>query len=153
MTMDIPPIQPLPAPAPSGEYEFTEAQNAVIDRLASRMLWAGVVQIVFGAMQLVGNCTISTANGLKFTSTSSPFYIAIIVIGSLLVASSKAFRRIVRTQGNDIAHLMTALNHLSKAVFAELVTFIVLAVLMVLMILLLIVALLIFASLLKALMS
>lgn len=131
-----------------GQYEFTDAQNVVIGKLASRMMLAGVLQIVFGALQLVGNCGLATGEGsVKVSTTGSPIYLTLIVTGALLIAASVSFKRIVDTQGRDISHLMDALGRLSTSILVQLISFIVLAVVLLLLILLLIAALVFFASL------
>src|SRR5512141_649437 len=109
--MNIPPVQPLQAPPalPAVEYEFTPAQNEVVAKLSSRMRIAGIVQVAFGALQLLGNCSILASGGsFKAQSTSSPVFIALMIAGGFLIASASAFQRIVTTEGSDIQHLMLA---------------------------------------------
>jgi hypothetical protein len=147
-----PPIEAPNAPpqapaAPLGQYEFTADQNVVIGKLASRMRLAGIIQIVFGALQLVGNCGMSTGEGsLKFSSTASPIYLALIVVGALMIAASISFRRIVDTEGRDISHLMEALGRFSTSIIVQLITYIILGLLLLLAIVVLIVVLLFFAA-------
>jgi len=149
------PVSHQPAVPPlQGQYEFTEDQNKVIGKLASRMKAAGIVQIVFGGLQLVGNCSISAGGGsLKFSSLGSPIYLALIVAGALLVAASISFQRIVTTQGRDISHLMEALSRFSTSILVQLIAFIILGLLLVLAIVLVIVLLLFMAAALQSLLS
>lgn len=132
-------------------YEFTDAQNAVVGRLAKRMLWAGIIQIVFGAMQLVGNCSVQAGEGkFSISSTSGPFYIVIIIVGAMLVSASRSFRRIVTTQGNDIQHLMAAFTSLSRAALVEIISFIIIGIFALLLIALLVVLMVFLAAALQA---
>lgn len=146
-----PPVQP---PAPQGQYEFTADQNVVIGKLASRMRLAGIVQVVFGALQLVGNCGMSTGEGsMKFSSTASPIYLVLIVAGALLIAASVSFKRIVDTEGRDISHLMEALGRFSTSILVQLIAYIILGLLLLLALIFLIVALVFFAALLGSLLA
>ena len=142
----VPPLQ--------GQYEFTDDQNQVIGRLASRMKLAGIVQIVFGALQLVGNCSMSAGGGsLKFSSMGSPIYLALIVTGALLVAASVSFKRIVTTQGRDISHLMEALSRFSTSILVQLITYLILGLLLVLAIVVVVLLLVFMAAALGSLLS
>lgn len=141
-----------PASVPSsqsgrGQYEFTQEQNRVIGKLASHMRLAGIIQIVFGALQLVGNCSLSAGEGnLKFSSTGSPVYLVLIVSGAIMIAASVSFKRIVDTEGRDISHLMDALGRFSTSILVQLIAYILLGLLLILAILAIIVLLLFFAA-------
>jgi len=145
---NLDPIQPLPPPVPqSAGYEFTGEQNAIVGKLASRMRLAGIAQIVFGALQLLGNCGIAAGGGsFKLNTTSSPVYLALIVSGAFLIASASAFQKIVTTEGSDIGHLMNAIRHFSRSLMVQLVTYAVLAVLILLMVVLMALVLALFAA-------
>lgn len=140
-------------PQPTG-YEFTGDQNQTIDRLSRRMLWAGIAQIVFGSLQLVGNCSVQSGGGsFSISATSGPFYIVLIIVGAMLVSASRSFRRIVTTQGDDIKHLMSALSSLSRAALVEIVAFIIIAVFALLLIAVVLVLLVFLAAALKSLLG
>lgn len=142
-----PPESPPSSQTPRGQYEFTHEQNGVIGKLASRMRLAGIVQIVFGALQLLGNCSLSAGEGnLKFSSTGSPVYLVLIVSGAIMIAASMSFKRIVDTEGRDISHLMDALGRFSTSVLVQLVAYIILGLLLILAIIAIIVLLLFFAA-------
>ena len=149
---NLPTSSPVQGAPPGSGYEFTDAQNKVLDRLASRMLWAGIIQIVFGAMQLVGNCSVQSGGGkFSISATSGPFYIVIIIVGAMLVSASRSFKRIVTTQGDDIKHLMAAFTSLSRAAMVEIVSFIIIGIFALLLIVLLIVLFVFLAAMLKSL--
>lgn len=132
------------SPVASGAgYEFNQNENVVINRLAGRLTAAGVMQIIFGAISLIGNFVVNIGSGVIGIPTS----IALIVIGALFIGAAGSFRQITRTQGNDLAHLMGALDKLSSAALIQIIAFIVAVVLFVLTV---IIVLLFFAALFAA---
>lgn len=83
------------------QYEFSDAENAVI---ASCSFWAkllGIFEIVTGAAALL-NCNIITFGINLF-------------IGIFLLGGASALSAVVNTQGNDIGNMMTALQKLGSA--------------------------------------
>jgi len=151
---NLPTTSPVQGAPGAGAYEFTDAQNKVLDRLASRMLWAGIIQIVFGALQLVGNCSIQSGGGkFSISATSGPFYIVLIIVGAMLVSASRSFKRVVTTQGDDIKHLMAAFSSLSRAALVEIISFIIIGIFALLLIILLIVLLVFLAAVFKSLLG
>jgi hypothetical protein len=111
----------------SGDYEFSEAQNASIRKLSSWMSIFGVVSIVWAAvlmwratalhasyrtmaaMDLYRGSTniseVSTGAISAFTLSLFP-----LVLGGLMIAGAASFRKIVTTQGSDIPLLIEALS-------------------------------------------
>lgn len=115
---DASPAGPV-TPAPAPQYEFTEEQNAVIDRLAQAILWVRVPLFIAGVFQLV------LALGLALRLPRDGAHIvgvighALSAVVSLLLAywllrAALAFFRITTTEGRDIAHLMDALGYLGS---------------------------------------
>lgn len=115
---DAPPAEPV-APAPAPQYEFTEEQNAVIDRLARAILWVRAPLLVTGVLQLI------LALGLALRLSRDGAHIvgvigyALSAVVSLLLAywllrAALAFFRITTTEGRDITHLMEALGYLGS---------------------------------------
>jgi hypothetical protein len=90
------------------QFEFSPEQNAVIGDLARKMRLVGFVALFCGILTpllillLSGNLTLSLS------------WLLYILVGSWMLASSRAFRDIVETQGRDITHLMSALAELKK---------------------------------------
>ena len=132
---------------PQQQYEFAPAQNAVIEKLASRMRLAGLAQLVFGALDFFGSCHLQRSEGgVSMTSSSSPFDIALIISGIFMLSAASSFSRIARTQGWDMSHLMIALRSYSRATMAQFVTYVIMAVFLVIAIALIVLLLLVFAS-------
>ena len=99
---------PAPGTAKLGEnYEFTEAQNAVILPLSDKMSFVGLILIILGALGIIGGIADSDPFGVVQGSV-------MVIIGVWTRKASSAFRLIVDTEGSDIANLMNALEELKK---------------------------------------
>lgn len=99
-------------------YEFDAVQNATI---SSTSLWArilGIALIIVGAASLI-NCNIIQ-------------FILNLVIGIYFLSGASSLGMVVNTQGNDIAHMMTAIEKLGTA-FKIRVIFTIVAVVLVLL--------------------
>jgi hypothetical protein len=107
-------------PMMSGQYEFGDRENATVNRLAGRLTAAGIAQIVFGALSLLGNFISGIIGGI----VGIPGAIALVVIGALFVSAAGSFKQISRTQGNDMGHLMSAMDKLSSAALVQIIGFI-----------------------------
>lgn len=126
------------------EYEFTEAQNAVINSLTSGILWVRIPLIIVGFFQCV------IAVGLAFRLKQDGAHIigvmgnglaAIVcfLLAGWLLRAAAAFIRVTTTTGRDITNLMTGIRNL--AMWFEMLAFFVklyLALLFILTIILLI---------------
>jgi hypothetical protein len=138
--------------APPPQYEFNAAQNEVIAKVASRTRLAGIAQIIFGACDFFGSCHLErTDTSTSLGTTSSPFDLALIISGFLMISAAASFAKIVATQGSDMAHLMTALRSYSRANMVQFVTYMIMAALMALALLLMLVVVVFFAAFLKSL--
>jgi hypothetical protein len=107
------------APA-GGGYEFSEAENQVVSRLAGRLTAAGIMQIVFGVISLFGNLLF----GVGAFVVGIPGSVAMIVIGAIVISAAGSFRSIASTQGSDIRHLMSACEKLSSAALVQIIGYI-----------------------------
>jgi hypothetical protein len=95
-----------------GNYEFNEYENSVIEKAAGRMkLWA-IISTVVGAIQLVGSCGMFVDP--KF-ATNLPTGIVAIVVGITFVGAGNSLKSVVTTQGNDLMHMMQALQKMGTA--------------------------------------
>lgn len=94
----------------AGLYEFTGAQNQIVGKTATWAKAWGWIGILTGALMALGGIftlPVGVAN-LVFGG----FYI---FIGMLFKGAGDALQAVVDTAGNDIAHLMTALEKLGTA--------------------------------------
>jgi hypothetical protein len=115
----IPPAATTPPADARPQYEFDEAQNAVIDGLVNAMLWVRLPLIVVGVVQSI------LAIGLVFRLRQDGAHI-VGVLGYLLSAvvclllahwllkASAAFTKVTTTTGRDISYLMIGLRNLSS---------------------------------------
>ncbi|WP_448573732.1 DUF5362 family protein [Trichothermofontia sp.] len=93
----------------SHEFEFDTSQNELFGDLARKMGFVGLLFIALGALTVLGG----VFGGLK--SLSNLFVgVLYILIGLWTKNAADSFRRIVDTQGSDIANLMMALGQLRK---------------------------------------
>jgi hypothetical protein len=113
-----------PMGAPGSSYEFSEAENQTVNKLSSRLMIAGIMQIVFGVLYLFGNFAMSLSAGLL----GVPGSIAMIIIGALFASAAASFGQISKTQGNDMGHLMQAMGKLTTASLVQIIGYIVAAV-------------------------
>jgi succinate-acetate transporter protein len=97
------------APFHTRHYEFSENENQIIENLASKMNFLGLAILVFGIVVLLAG-VIHFHPGLIFGS------IIFLTTGIFAISASQSFRNVVETKGDDINHLMSALDHLRKAV-------------------------------------
>ena len=89
-------------------FEFNEQQNATIKSLASCMRWVGAVMLVIGALQCIVGVVTIAKQGLPSLLQG----LILIVFAVFTYKAADAFRRIVDSSGQDIAHLMVALSSL-----------------------------------------
>jgi len=140
-----PPVQVTVAPTDSRpEYEFNEAQNAVINSLTAGILWVRLPLFIVGVFQIV------IAVGLAFRLHRDGAHIigimghglaAIVcfLLSNWLLRAAAAFIRVTTTTGRDITNLMTGIRNL--AVWFDMLAFFVklyLALLSVLLIIMLV---------------
>jgi len=94
-------------------YEFTDAQNMTFNVLASRMKFLGVLNMVFAVC--IGLFAILALFSSPLTIVvSGPQVAMLVVLGLWMMNASSSFRMIVDTRGQDISHLMTAMEALRK---------------------------------------
>ncbi len=115
----IPPAIPPVAPAEARpEYEFTPAQNNVINALVDGIMWVRLPLFVVGFFQIF------IAVGLAFRlSTDGAHIIGIMghglagivcfLLASWLLRAAAAFSRVTHTSGRDITNLMSGLRNLA----------------------------------------
>ena len=93
--------------APTRGYEFSPSEEKVFTSAARWTMALGVLMVGQAALDIV-------------VSGRMTGYVTIIVSISLIVAST-AFRKVTTSKGNDIQHLMSALNSLGHVFIARLI--------------------------------
>ncbi len=104
-----------------GAYEFTPDQDQKIAKLGTMLTVSGILQIVWG----LGQGATSWIFGLGQWLYNAPISLALIIIGIMLFLAGSSFKKIKTTQGNDIGHLMDALNKLNTATIVQIAGFVV----------------------------
>jgi hypothetical protein len=104
-----------PQAAGGGAYEFTPDQDQKIGKLGTLLMVSGVLQIVWG----LGQGVTSWIFGLAQWLYNAPISLALIIIGIMLLLAGGSFKKIRDTQGNDMGHLMDAVNKLSTATMVQ----------------------------------
>lgn len=83
-----------------GMYEFDAAQNRILRSAATWTLALGIILLVQAVLQLVQIAIFGAlANG---------------AMGTMLILTSGALRKVVSTQGQDVPYLMKALSNFSN---------------------------------------
>ena len=103
-----------------GNYEFNDTENAIIDKAASRAKLWGIISTVIGALQCVSSCFAVIPNNLGL-ATNLPIGIVAIVVGITFIGVGNSLKMVVQTQGNDLAHMMQALDKMSGAFMVQIV--------------------------------
>ena len=103
-------------------YEFTTAQNATFKGLVRNLSRSGVVAVVASAILLGYNAVEHFDISLGRAPSPAVYYLDLAlwclislmggVIGVLLVKATTAFRALIKTEGNDLEHLMIGMVRL-----------------------------------------
>ena len=129
----MPQVSDQPTYRTEREYEFTPEQNDTIARLSDAMRWVSVPMLALGAL-----CTVNLIMGIVWLVQTKSYqdwhaigtmlYLLFSTLLFLAFAvwtsrSSLEFQQITETRGQDISHLMGALDGLRK-VYGVLATFV-----------------------------
>lgn len=101
-----------------GNYEFNEAENAVIDKAAARAKLWGIISTVIGVLQVLSSCGAVANAGL---ATNFPSGVIAIIVGVTFLGVGNSLKAVVQTQGNDLMHMMQALDKMSSAFMVQIV--------------------------------
>jgi hypothetical protein len=103
-------------------YEFTTEQNATFRGLVRNLARSGVVAVVASAILLGYNAAEHFGISLGRAQSAPVYYLDLAlwclisvmgwVIGVLLVKATTAFKALIKTEGNDLEHLMTGMARL-----------------------------------------
>jgi len=108
------PYQQQPQGGPL-DYEFTPQQNATIGATASWTRGAGIIQTILGGLVVLGALGALFSGNMGGGLVNGLVAAVYLSIGLSLIAAAGALGRVVNTQGNDIQHLMTALEAYQRA--------------------------------------
>lgn len=108
---------PVPPAPEAPQYEFNDAQNAVINDLAMAIVWVRIPLMVAALLQAliavglafrVGRDGAHIVGVLGHTLSS----VVCFMLANWLLRAAAAFTRVTTTTGRDISHMMTALRNL-----------------------------------------
>ena len=91
-------------------YEFNNTQNQLIRQLAQKMRFVGYILLALGVLVIVAGIVNFRLGGFATIIQG----IIQLIIGIWTAKAATSFQLIVKTQGNDIENLMTALGELRK---------------------------------------
>lgn len=101
-----------------GNYEFNDMENSVIDKTAGRAKLWGIISITIGALECMASCGAVASPGL---ATNLPTGIVAIVVGISFLGVGNSLKSVVQTQGNDMMHMMQALQKMGSAFMVQIV--------------------------------
>ena len=101
-----------------GTYEFNEYENSIIDKTASRAKLWGIISTTVGALQILASCGMFASATF---ATYLPAGIVAIVVGVTFIGAGNSLKSVVTTQGNDLMHLMQAMQKMSSAFIIEII--------------------------------
>jgi hypothetical protein len=110
----------------TSEYEFKTTENAVIEDLAAKMRFVGMMGIILGVLFTVtggGGIALGRLSGAGAAANLLQGVLALLV-GVWTRSAAGGFQRIVDTQGHDIANLMGALGELRRIYTLQRVLFV-----------------------------
>ena len=108
----------MPMSAQFGNYEFNDFENSIIDKTASRAKLWGIISTVIGGLQLIGSCGM-VANASY--ATYLPSGIIALVVGITFIGVGNSLKSVVQTQGNDMMHMMQAMQKLGSAFMIQII--------------------------------
>ncbi len=88
-------------------YEFTVSQNVIIQKTATYAKLWGIISIFVGAIQIL--------------VAQLPAGIVSIIIGMVFIGVAGSLKAVVVTEGNDIDHMMAALQKLGNAFLIQVI--------------------------------
>lgn len=101
-----------------GAYEFNALESAVLSRTASRAKLWGVISAVLGVTQMVGSCGMLASSSLGLLL---PLGIVALIVGLTFIGVGNSLEAAARTQGQDMPHLMSAMQKLTTAFTVQIV--------------------------------
>jgi hypothetical protein len=132
----MPQGMPMGMPTPGygfGKYEFNDMENSIIAKTAGRAKVWGIISIVIGALYLFSALFFFLSPGLLINVAPG---IGGIIVGISFVGVGNSLTSVVQTQGNDVEHMMQAMQKLGTSFLTQIIVLIVQVVLVMLLMLL-----------------
>jgi hypothetical protein len=101
-----------------GNYEFNDLENGIIGKAAGRARTWGIISIVIGALYTLSGIFFFLAPTLLINLATG---IVGIIVGVTFLGAGNSLRTVVDTQGNDMQHMMQAMEKLASAFMVQIV--------------------------------
>ena len=104
----------VPNASPSAQYEFNEAENTTFTGLSRAMNLVGTVSLALGGLMVIGFFVLLMRHRVGQGTLSLVQGMVMVVMGIWNRDAAGPVERIVSSAGNDITHLMQAMEKLKK---------------------------------------
>jgi sulfite exporter TauE/SafE len=95
-------------------YEFNEKENVILSKLYKHMNFVGYSFLVLGALLAVIGINFLKSDNIWEILVAFVAAVILLTIGILTNNMASRFKAVVKTEGDDIDHLMVALDHLTS---------------------------------------
>lgn len=102
-----------------GRYEFNDFENEVIERTANRARAWGVLAMALGGLNVIAGC-LAFLHPILLANLCSG--VVSMVVGATFVRAGRSLSNVVTTQGDDLRHMMEALDKVGTALMVQMVT-------------------------------
>jgi uncharacterized membrane protein len=96
-------------------YEFNEQENLSIRKLFRQMNFVGIFLVIIGVLFVIFGLVKLFSHEARHLASIMSLVLGIIslALGIITMRSSNSFKKVVKTEGNDIANLMKAIDRLT----------------------------------------
>jgi hypothetical protein len=108
-----------------GQYEFNDMENSIIDKAAGRAKMWGWIACILGGLQFFGYSCGGFASPALWMSV--PMAVVLFVVGIVFIGVGNSLKSVVQTQGNDIMHMMQAIQKMGSAFLIQSIAWIIMA--------------------------
>ncbi len=109
-----PPGQP---PMEQDGYEFTHEENTVISECAK---WGTVLAVIYFVLAALNICNLC-GKPLEASINIATY----VLVGIFIILSAGAMKAVVNTQGNDVRHMLDAVEKLGNMFLVRLIAFVI----------------------------
>lgn len=101
------------------EFEFNDSHNLVFDGVSRWMKIAGIIEIVLGVIYLIpAILNLAVLNTPPVVIAALHIFV-VVLMGIWTIKASGSVRAIVHTEGDDVRHLMEAMDKVKKLFFLQ----------------------------------
>jgi hypothetical protein len=111
----------MPQAVAQAQYEFGEHENKTIGLTAGRAQAWGVISLLLGVGQLALSQMASARASTFAMATQVAGGVVAIIVGAVFLGVATSLQSVVKSRGNDVALMMSALTKLSTALTIQIV--------------------------------